>query len=207
MPRVNSQKKSNRGGDRICGRCGKKIQVGERFYWWKFRYGGKQIRCWEHPPKPSELTQSKMSTVYAAMEDASENLGTLDEIKDAIQQLAESAREVVDEYREAAEHFGGQGENAERADELEGWVEELEQFEPEDPEEPEFDEDTVGNELAQEMFGIDTPDELDDEQRLDWQGALQEKRDEWDNEHGDDADNAADEAREAAQALIDSCPL
>lgn len=145
MPRVNTRRKSRRGQKLVCGAdgCGREITAGESYHFWKFRYGSRQVRCAKHYPKQSELTQSKLSTVYAAVEDASEAIALatgLEEVAEAVHRVGESAREVADEYREAAENFGGQGENAERADELEGWADELESWEPdvdEDIDDPE----------------------------------------------------------------------
>src|SRR3954464_10047336 len=76
VPRVYTQKKSSRGAERRCGRygCGKVIEPGESYFQFSFRYGGTHYRCAEHRPRQSELTQSKMSAVYAAIEDAGDNL-------------------------------------------------------------------------------------------------------------------------------------
>jgi len=43
------------------------IKVGDSYYWWKFRFGGKHIsRYW---PRPSQLTQSEFySTLYGCQE-------------------------------------------------------------------------------------------------------------------------------------------
>jgi hypothetical protein len=134
MPRVLEKTKNRAGAERSCGRCGKVIQPGERYLSWSFRYGGTYYRCIEHPPKPSDLTQSKMSGVYAAIESAEVDLPKteMDELDDLIHGVGETAQEVADEYREAAEPFGGEGENAERADELEGFADELLSFYAED---------------------------------------------------------------------------
>jgi fructosamine-3-kinase len=213
MPRVRQQRKSARGV-RICGRtgCGKEIQKGEMYYTWSFRYGGRQVRCLDHPPKQSELTQSKLSQVYEAIESFNEEFGAgadnLDDLKAGMENVAEQARTVVDEYTEAAEPFGGAGENAERAEQLEGWVDELDNFDTSEWEEEEgFDEDIVGSQLAQEMFGLDTVSALSEEQRIDWQGELQNKREEWDAEHSATSAEKMQEALDAAQALLDEMPL
>lgn len=130
MPRVTEKTKNRAGKDYTCGRCGKKIEPGERYLSWSFRYGGKHFRCMEHRPRPSELTQSKMSSVYGAVESAEDELHNTEfsELPSLVEQVQEVAQEVADEYREAAEPFGGEGENAERADELEGWADELSSF-------------------------------------------------------------------------------
>lgn len=202
MPRVKEQKKSKRG-TRICGRegCGIEIKPGETYYWWSFRYGGRQVRCSAHFPKQSELTQSKMSGVYASVESAVEQLETMDltieDITNLVHEVGEAAQEVVGEYREAAENFGGAGENAERADELEGWAGELEGFEPDVPEEEEFDEEAHDEEAK------DRSEELD----VSFASALQVIREEWEAEHEEEIETNIENAKTEAQELLSSCPI
>jgi ABC-type transporter Mla subunit MlaD len=144
MPRVYSPKKNRSGKSLACGRCSRTIEPGETYYWWKFRYGGKQVRCGDHYPRPSELTQSKLSQVYAAVEGAEDALGdakTVDEVTGALETAAGEVRDVADEYREAAEAMGDAGsEHEERADAVEEFADALEQFDPDLDDEPEEDE-------------------------------------------------------------------
>jgi hypothetical protein len=140
MPRVFQKKKIKLGADRSCGRCGKKIEPGDEYLSWSFRYGGTHFRCLDHPPRQSELTQSKLSEVYSAQETAEDEIdaivvdedGAVEGVKDAVQTVIDQIQETASEYMEAAEHFGGEGENAERADELESWSGELESFYPDE---------------------------------------------------------------------------
>ena len=106
----------------------REIKPGEEYHMWSFRYGGDHRMHASHGrPLPSMLTQSKMSTVYAAVEAFDlGGLETEDEIASALADLGNEVGEVASEYAEAAEAFGGAGENQERADELEGWASELE---------------------------------------------------------------------------------
>jgi hypothetical protein len=140
MPRVNTQTRSTRGRVRRCGRigCGREIQPGEKYYSFSFRYGGTQVRCIDHYPKQSELTQSKLSELYAAVESAEDDMTNADTVEDivvAVQGVEEVARELAEEYQEAAEPFGGAGENAERAEALESYADELSNFSPEEADE------------------------------------------------------------------------
>src|SRR4051812_45919680 len=99
MPRVNTQTKSARGATRHCARCGAEIKPGERYYSWSFRYGGTRYNCGRHSPRPSELTQSLMSDVYAAQERASDSLldaETIEDIKSFVEEVADAAREVAE---------------------------------------------------------------------------------------------------------------
>lgn len=44
------------------------IKKGEKYYWWKFRFGGKRMS--KKPPKASQLTQSEfLQNMYSAQED------------------------------------------------------------------------------------------------------------------------------------------
>jgi hypothetical protein len=152
MPRVLTKTKNRAGKDRACGKCARPILPGEKYRTWSFRYGGTRFRC-DRPecaPRPSELTQSLMGSVYAAQESfedqAAAGFETVADIVTAVEEVAEAAQEVCDQYREAAEPFGGAGEHAERADELESWISELEGFMPE--EEPDDEEEAEGDEEA-----------------------------------------------------------
>lgn len=133
MPRVYRKTKIRLGADRSCGRCGRAIKPGDEYLQWSFRYGGTHYRCASHYPRQSELTQSKLASVYAAQESVQDQMPELtdpDSIVAAVEDVGSAAQEVADEYREADEAFGGQGatEAAERADELEAWAQDLESF-------------------------------------------------------------------------------
>ena len=61
MPRVHHVKRA-RKAVKSAG-----IKVGDSYYWWKFRYGGKHTS--KTPPRQSQLTNSdKLSRAYAASE-------------------------------------------------------------------------------------------------------------------------------------------
>lgn len=134
MPRVyryktQARRKHADKGFYRCSKCGADIEPGQDRYEWSFRYGGtyrRHVSC--GMPRQSELTQSKMSGVYAATEGVEDLFGHWtdpEELTGALESAADEIQYVVDEYREAAEHFGGQGENAERADELERYADDL----------------------------------------------------------------------------------
>jgi hypothetical protein len=150
MPRV-VLRKANRGAvvhkscsARICRASeaagGPFIQPGQQYYSWSFRYGG---TYYQHKgcgfPRPSQLTQSKISGVLAEVEAAEDALGLLT-AEDAgmdpatiLDPVAEAATSAAEEYRAAAEEMGSAGERWDSvADELEAWTEELQAFEPED---------------------------------------------------------------------------
>ena len=103
-----------------CGVCREDILPGQKRYEYEFRYGGKRVRhvtCGY--PKRSELTQSKMSSVYATIEGIEGSWGdSTQEIAMNLQAIIDTVEEVKTEYEEAAENFGNAGPSQEMADEL-----------------------------------------------------------------------------------------
>lgn len=120
-----------------CSKCGDPIKKGDGYRHASpgFR-GSKIVRCLkpECSFRGSDLTTSKLATVYAAQEAAEDDVAQAEDadgLKAAMEAVAEAAREVADEYREAAEAMGEAGyENEERADTLESYADEVEGFDP-----------------------------------------------------------------------------
>lgn len=127
MPRVSSQKAAKDYPE-----IG--IKKGETYYKWSFRYGGTH-KSGKHP-RASQLTQSKYSAVYAALEAVedvcADATSVLQDIVDALSDAANTIHEVAEEYNEADEAMGGnQGVNYERAEACEECATELETVESE----------------------------------------------------------------------------
>lgn len=110
-----------------CGRCGKKIKKGEPYIHWKFRYGGKRIRCLECPrPRYSELIFSgKLSAIEAAREGIQDAIEAFrgdhdsDSLRSALETAAEDVRQVAEEYRESAQNIeDGFGHSTQQCDDL-----------------------------------------------------------------------------------------
>lgn len=150
MPRVATKTKSNRGKPYTCIGCRKPIVAGEEYSEWSFFRSSpsrKHTACGR--PRQSELTQSKLSSVYAAMEDAEVSIASATEKEDiasALESVAQAARDVAEEYQEAMDAMGAAGEggsNEERKDALEEFADELEnaQSEIEQAERDEEDKD------------------------------------------------------------------
>jgi hypothetical protein len=126
--RVSKADKSQPKPNYRCGKCGDEITPGTRYRYWLpyFRSNAKSIRCMKPAcyPRPSERESSLMADVMRAVEDAEDAIenastGDVDSIREALDAVGDACSEVAQQYRDAAEHFGGYGENAERADELE----------------------------------------------------------------------------------------
>lgn len=163
MPRVMTVEKARKSPG-TCGKCGKKIPEGASYRHWKFRYGGKRIRCATCPrPRASELTNSdKLSRCYAAgesIEDAIDQFrkdGEIEDLRSALEGAAEEIREVAEEYRDSSSNVesGMNGnrmpicdELEEKADNLDSKADEIEQAAG-DVEE--FDEDQAREEAEEE---------------------------------------------------------
>jgi hypothetical protein len=120
-----------------CSKCGDPIPKGAAYRHASPGFRSRKIvRCMkpECSFRTSDLTTSKMATVYAAQEGAEDDVNQAEDadgLKAAMEPLAEAAREVADEYREAAEAMGEAGyEMEEKADSLESYADEVEQFDP-----------------------------------------------------------------------------
>lgn len=101
MPMVHYVKKA-RKANKAAG-----IKKGDSYYWWKFRYGGKQVS--KTHPKQSQLTQSEyLSSMYSIQEGVESISGS---IQDAIDELR-SAKENVEEVMQNCEEKADNLENA-----------------------------------------------------------------------------------------------
>ena len=133
--------KNARKDQGCCGRCGSPITKGMSYRWWKFRYGGKHIRCTGTAcaPRSSDLTSSdKLSTLYSHQENAQDSIAEAKDhisILGALEDLVVGINEVAEEYRDSAEnireHFSESAtadECEEKADELEGWALDVESY-------------------------------------------------------------------------------
>lgn len=150
MPKVITIKRKAAGHRvYICQVCGEPVQPGEVYHTWKFNRGA---RYWQHKkcgfPKRSMLTNSKMGTVYDAVDSFDVSaVESTDEIKELLAQVAEAARSVAEEYGESADTIedswpsGTPVSEACRAtsEELHSYADTLENWEP-SQEKPEMDE-------------------------------------------------------------------
>lgn len=237
MPRINTVKKA-RKDQGTCRGCGREIKAGDGYKWIKFRYGGKVKKCSSCNFRSSELTSSdKLSRLYAAQEDAHDRLDgwdreDADEIRSLLEDTAQEIREVGEEYQESAdairEHFETSDtadECEEKAQEIEGWADEVEGADV-----PEWDDEEIRDEILDgvrsDMIGdgeaVDCPtcqdapssecqtchglgivkgpdfdgDNFQESVEEKVQEGTSEKRSEW-----------ADEVVSVVESVIDECPV
>lgn len=164
MPRA-FLKTKNCGGHKVykCTVCNKPVEAGTQYYTWKFNHDGRYFQHAEHgPPKPSQLTNSKLGAVLDAVEGCDlAACESADGIKSALADVASAATDVAAEYSEAADGIesswpsGNPTSEACRttAEELETWANNLETWEPENDEpEPEHDQDEEAMEMLMEEW-------------------------------------------------------
>jgi hypothetical protein len=179
MPRINIVNKA-RKAQGTCGRCGAKIKKGDPYKWWKFRFGGKRIRCANCVVRGSELTQSKRGEILAqeeALEDAVSDFRSnedFDAFESAIEDIINELDNLADDARSSFENMpeglqqGDTGQMLEqRADSIDEFKDELESakdnarstwdsFESDDDEE----EDKTSKDDAEAKSKTDVVDEI-----------------------------------------------
>ena len=122
MPRVKVQR-----ANKDYPRAG--IKKGDTYYKWKFRYG--PIMRSLKRPRPSQLTRSKWSSVYAAremLEDAGEpaDRAEVGGLVGLLEEIGDEVRRVAEEYQESADAIEIEGSTVkESCEELAGQLEEL----------------------------------------------------------------------------------
>lgn len=155
MPRVKNVQKCRK--EQMCGHCAASIKVGQAYRWWALKTGPRSsrkfVRCMDLKcaPKPSEMTTSKMGTIYDAQRSIEESINGADDVAEIgvlMSNFAMVVREVADEYRESADAiesgFGHSTEKsdelAQRADDLEAWADDCESFDAEEFDEEDWNE-------------------------------------------------------------------
>lgn len=137
--------------------CGTEIKKGDSYLWYKvgFRSRHKHVRCVDHPPRPSERESSLVASVYGAQEDFADQVGSLDtadDIREAVQVVAEAAREVAGEYEAAMYDQNGNVWNTEaeeRYNTLEAAADDLDSWQPDEDEPTPCAEHEDGEEIVE----------------------------------------------------------
>lgn len=171
----------------ICGNCRQPIPKGAGYRWTKPRYGSRKVRCLKPACtfKPSDLSSSKSALVHDAISDARDALLTAeshDDIQSILQSVADTAREVGQEYQDASDAWaGGNGhpDFQEKADQCESYADELESwsFSGETDEEAvrqAVRDDEAGQEAGEDQE--DYEDRIEALQDMAWEDRLDEMR-------------------------------
>jgi chromosome segregation ATPase len=178
--------KASRKDQGKCEKCGTELPqgTGYRYFYVGFRSKFKHVRCMkaECAPRQSERESSKVATWYAAQEtfeDQIDTLDTKDDVENAVQEAGAAARELADEYREAADAWeSGNEQLEEKADHWESQADEIENWTFEGDEEPERCNDCENDDMHPGPEGC---------------SGCAEKRDEW-----------LEELREAAREAVNN---
>lgn len=133
MPRVTTVK-SARKPQGTCGKCGAKIKKGDTYRWWKFRYGGRYVRCVkpECAPRASDLTQSAFYSQLYDIQDSLEqavsdrDADALRSAADELRNLGEECQSNRDNMPESLQESDTGSLLSERADECESKASEIE---------------------------------------------------------------------------------
>lgn len=168
MPRVKSKTKNKAGKPYPCDRCDKKIRAKEPYYEWSFRHGGTHRQHLSHGyPRQSQLTESKMSSAYAAIEAAEDAIGdaedvdairtALEDCGNEIETVAQDYQDGIDNMPESLQQGGTAQESADKIeslnsfkDELESTASGLEDFDEDEPEEPKEEAANTPEQFARE---------------------------------------------------------
>src|SRR5581483_2308017 len=75
------------------------IKVGDSYYWWKFRYGGKRYS--KTPPKLSQLTNSPFLSQLYAIQESIEQLEANDSLESAVSSIADDLRNLASECQDS----------------------------------------------------------------------------------------------------------
>lgn len=131
MPRITHVKKA-RKSQGSCRSCGVAIDKGDPYKWIAFRYGPRVVKCASCNFRDSELTQGKMSGVFAAREMVEDFLadwdGDLEELRSVCEDAAGEIEMVADEYQEGADNQREYFPDSEQADESEERAEALREY-------------------------------------------------------------------------------
>ena len=137
--RVNRVKSARKPAGK-CSKCGKVIGVGDPYVWWKFRFGGRYVRCGDPAcyPRAQDLTRSEWVSRLADFDDARDAIAAAsytdpDDAASEVDSLASEVREFGEEQQEKHDNMpeglqeGDTGQLLqERADSMSNAADELE---------------------------------------------------------------------------------
>src|SRR5215471_803723 len=157
------------------------IEVGQSYYWWAFRFGGKRYS--KTYPEPQQLTQSEYQIALYDISDDIAGLSADSSLPDDVADIAERYRELAQECQDKLDNMpeglqqGATGELLqERIDACESAADEFENIDFSDaPEDKDEDDDKTDADKASTEDNAnddEVNDEIDPEQY--WQDKLDE---------------------------------
>jgi hypothetical protein len=150
------------------------IEVGDSYWWWKFRYGGKHYS--KTRPKQSQLTRSEFYGQIYSIQEEIEELQPTDELQSQVEDIANRLRDLGEEQSSKRDNMPDSLQDSatgellqERADACENAASELESIDF-----PDFDEEAVMEELKEENEDADEDElnELLEERRTEHYGDI-----------------------------------
>lgn len=107
MARINHVTKAQKDQG-PCSKCGTEIKKGASYKWFQKQRQPRRVACERCTFKDSDLAGGRMADVYAAREeaeDAMENVASIDDVRDALQNAIDRANELAEEYEQSAENI------------------------------------------------------------------------------------------------------
>jgi hypothetical protein len=101
------------------------VEVGQPYYWWKFRFGGKHVSATY--PKRSQLTQSAFYSSLYDLEDRIANLEANDSLPSEVESIVEELRDMASECEDKRSNMPDQLQDSESGSLLESRAETLNQ--------------------------------------------------------------------------------
>lgn len=152
MARVYTKKTSR--VEHVCGRTGHVIPKGEGYYAAAPGFRGREVfRCFQHPFRPSELTNSLRSQPLAALENLEDSIPNLEEgdydgLTGLLEEFASEVRDYADQRQDALDQWENGNSQLEdladtansAADEAEAIAYDVAEFEDEEPQESDFED-------------------------------------------------------------------
>lgn len=107
MPRVYFVKRARLSKHRrVCVTCGAEIQRFESYRWAEPRHGPRLEWCYRHMPKRSQLSASKLSTLWDAIDDFDSGAYTnLEDLQTAIEEIKSIATQIQGEYEDSLQNM------------------------------------------------------------------------------------------------------
>lgn len=111
------------------------IKKGEKYYWWKFRFGGKHMSL--TPPRRSQLTQSSFLSTLWELEDTftvdeDDPASSIEDLKSQLEDLKSECESSLENMPEHLQESSQTGETLRaRIDGLEEWINELDSIDTE----------------------------------------------------------------------------